>query len=439
MKRILGDDFRLFEQSLNKPSPTSIRLNPFKGGNTSKGEHIPWCPDALYLETRPEFVYDPLWHAGQYYVQEAGSMFAGFALAQLLPKMDRPIVLDLCAAPGGKSTHLATALYGKGLLVSNEVIKHRLHILQENITKWGLPNVLISHQDPSQFSKLENFFDVILVDAPCSGEGLFRKQPEAMLEWSENQVSYCSIRQKKIVDDILPSLKPGGYLIYSTCTYNPSENEEIVRYLCDVHELVPVSIPIPDTWNITKNGFSSSFRFYPHTTQSEGLFLTVLKKEETAFSRRPMYVKKPYFSWPRKEEKTRLSDWFNMESMILKKQPNGIINLLLEDFKEEIEFIADRLQVVQAGTEVVEAKGKDLNPTQGAANSILLHKEMFLHVDLDLEQALAFLSKQALDSQGPLGLNLMTYEDQALGWAKRMSNRINNYYPQEWRIRQTKK
>ncbi len=439
MEGLLGSEAKVFEESLSKPSPTCIRFNPWKASPPLNGKSVPWCAEAIYLEERPEFVYDPLWHSGQYYVQEAASMFTGYVLTQLLPEMEDPVVLDLCAAPGGKSSHLASILYGKGLLVSNEVIRHRLHILRENLTKWGLPNTVITHQEAHRFSKLEHFFDVIVVDAPCSGEGLFRKQPEAMQEWSENQVEFCALRQKKIVEEILPSLKPGGFLIYSTCTYNKLENEQVLESICNQQDVKLVPISIPKGWGIVTDPTSTTFRFFPHLTQTEGFFLAVLQKKEVPFSKKPIYVKRKYFSWPSKEIKENFSQWFQLENMVMKQQPNGLLNLLPEYFMEKIDFLAEWMNVVQAGTEIAEVKGRDLNPTQAAANSTLLHTAFFPNIEVDLTDALAYLSKHDFQCEGQLGLNLITYQGKGLGWVKKMSNRINNYYPQEWRIRQTKK
>jgi 16S rRNA C967 or C1407 C5-methylase (RsmB/RsmF family)/NOL1/NOP2/fmu family ribosome biogenesis protein len=435
MHAILGEEYASFEQALSTASPTSIRYNPHKKSEAKPATPVPWCSNAGYLASRPQFVYDPLWHGGAYYVQEAGSMFAGYVLEQLLPQLEHPFVLDLCAAPGGKSTHLASVLYGKGFLVSNEVVRSRLNILEENLSKWGLPNIAITHNDPSHFSRLENLFDVIVVDAPCSGEGLFRKQPDAVQEWSAEQVGFCATRQQQILEDIWPSLKPGGFLIYSTCTYNRQENELNAEWMKNELGANFISIPVPQEWGITVS--DSFYRFYPHKTKSEGFFLTVMQKEVEQYSNRSIFNKKNYF-YRAKEESPRLKDWFDMEGMSFMKQPNGLVNILPEAFYTEIEFIAARLKVIKAGTEVAEIKGKDLNPTQGAANSILLNKSDFSVVDLGLDDALRFLSKQELDFEGELGFNLLSYQHVSLGWAKKMPQRANNYYPQEWRIRQVR-
>ena len=215
MKSLLGEAWPAFAEAHLRPSPTSIRLNPFKK-LVQKSEHIPWCEGGYYLEKRPAFTFDPLLHAGAYYVQEASSMFLEQALKQAADLSKSLRVLDACAAPGGKSTHLLSLINNSSLLVSNEVIKTRATILAENICKWGTVNAVVTQNDPEDFSKLTGFFDVVLVDAPCSGEGLFRKDPKAMNEWSDENARLCSLRQQRIINHIWPTLKTNGILIYST-------------------------------------------------------------------------------------------------------------------------------------------------------------------------------------------------------------------------------
>jgi len=440
MKSVLGKEYDDFEASLSSVAPTSIRYNPFKNVAHKVGEVVPWLHYAIYLAERPDFSQDPLWHAGAYYVQEAGSMFTSFLVEQLLPRLENPIVLDLCAAPGGKSTHLATILYDKGLLVSNEVARTRLNILQENLIKWGLPNCVITNNDPSNFSRIPNFFDIVVVDAPCSGEGLFRKQPDAVEEWSEKHVDFCSLRQRRILEDIWPSIRPGGFLVYSTCTYNSTENEENVSWMTKEFSTLPVRFDIDPNWGVTSdnNKDFSSFRFYPHKTKTEGFFISVLQKQEEDYRNPNLHTKHPYFLKLSKEEALRLKDWQLNEEMLWKKQPNGIINLLPSIFYAEIEVLAQKLKVVYCGTEVCEIKGKDANPLQSFANSILLNKDLFSIADLDIENALLYLAKCDFKAECPIGHNLIAFENQPLGWIKNLSNRINNYYPPEWRLRNLK-
>jgi len=222
-----GNDSEQFLTSLENSPVISVRKNPKKITDLwIDNEKVPWCNEGYYLSQKPIFTLDPLFHAGCYYPQEASSMVVDWILRQIISIPDNPIVLDLCAAPGGKSTLLASWMDGKGLLVANEIIRNRSLILLENMVKWGYPNCVVTQNSPSDFSPLRHFFDIILVDAPCSGEGMFRKEKKAAEEWSESNAAMCAVRQRKILDEIWGSLKPGGILIYSTCTFNPSKNEE---------------------------------------------------------------------------------------------------------------------------------------------------------------------------------------------------------------------
>ncbi|GAE23940.1 tRNA and rRNA cytosine-C5-methylases [Bacteroides pyogenes JCM 10003] len=285
IRSLLGDgEFENFAAALRETPPASIRMNRDKplcgGGRAESRERVPWAAHGYYLDERLTFTFDPLFHAGVYYVQEASSMFVGQALRQYVTK---PVVmLDLCAAPGGKSTHARSVLPEGSLLVSNEVIRNRSQVLAENLTKWGHPDVVVTNNDPADFSALPHFFDVILADVPCSGEGMFRKDAAAVDEWSPENVEICRQRQQRIVADIWPCLKPGGLLVYSTCTYNIKEDEENVRWIR--RELGAESLPLDicPEWGITGNLLPGDeapvFRFLPHRTKGEGLFLAVLRK-----------------------------------------------------------------------------------------------------------------------------------------------------------------
>ncbi|MFD2144939.1 hypothetical protein [Mucilaginibacter antarcticus] len=260
---------------------TSIRTNPFKKTTHKTGEQVPWCAEGLYLDTRPSFTFDPLFHAGSYYVQEASSMFIAYILKYI--KADEAVkILDLCAAPGGKSTLINSAMTADDLLVANEIIKTRVPVLADNLSRWGTANTIVTNNDPKDFARLHGFFDIILVDAPCSGSGMFRKDPAAMDEWSEANVKLCHQRQERILTDIYPTLAEDGYLIYSTCSYSHQENEDILDWLCDEFELETVRIPIDSDWGIveTESPLKKAwgYRFYPDKVKGEGLFASVLRK-----------------------------------------------------------------------------------------------------------------------------------------------------------------
>ena len=281
MRDLLGDEAEAFFAALSSPSPVSVRQNPRKESRLPAGvtAQVAWCPWGRYLSERPSFTADPLFHAGCYYVQEASSMFLWQAVAAAVKVLgDRPLtVLDLCAAPGGKSTLLCDALPEGSLLVANEIIRQRANVLAENLTKWGYPRLIVTSADPSAPGRLKETFDLILTDVPCSGEGMFRKEEDALTDWGLGAVAMCADRQRLILRRIWPALKPGGCLIYSTCTYNLQENEENVAWIC--RELGAQALPLPFENEAIHPGFSlPAARFFPHRLAGEGLFMALLQK-----------------------------------------------------------------------------------------------------------------------------------------------------------------
>ncbi len=261
---------------------TSIRLNPEKQITQHESwqtKEVPWCSEGRYLATRPSFTQDPFLHGGGYYVQEASSMFIWHILSQLFKRTDPLQILDVCAAPGGKSTLLAS-YFQEALLVANEVIKSRAGILVENLVKWGSPNTVVTNNDPTHFKQLPGFFDLMLVDAPCSGSGLFRKDPAALDEWSEEAVMLCSRRQQRILADVLPALKEGGILLYATCSYSVEEDEAITKWLMEEMQMEAVHISVPAAWGIVAADIPGAFRFFPNRLAGEGFYLSVLRKQQ---------------------------------------------------------------------------------------------------------------------------------------------------------------
>jgi 16S rRNA C967 or C1407 C5-methylase (RsmB/RsmF family) len=279
MQQLLGDEWDDFAAALQQPAPISIRYNPYKNtASPAALEKVSWSPNAYYLPERPVFTLDPAFHAGAYYVQEASSMFVGEVIRQLFPIQKPAKVLDLCAAPGGKTTDLLSCLPAQSLLVCNEVIRSRFQILKQNVIKWGQSNVILSNHDSKDFARLNGFFDVILVDAPCSGEGLFRKDPGASSEWSPNNVQLCTGRQKRILAKAADLLAPGGVLIFSTCTYNRKENEGNASWMMNTFGLEPISLDIPEAWNIVYRDIG--YQFYPHRIKGEGFYIAVMTKKD---------------------------------------------------------------------------------------------------------------------------------------------------------------
>ena len=400
-KSLMGEDrFNRFMGAFDEEPPTSIRLNPklisgvrpqtkvFDAGARPQvavdlgawpQRRVPWCEEGYYLEGRPQFTFDPLFHAGCYYVQEAASMFVTHVLRSLFPDLSacvpsetsdqRPgalFTLDLCAAPGGKSTAMRSVLPADSILVSNEPIANRAQILLENITKWGWPNCIVTNSYPKDFRKAKTQYDVILCDVPCSGEGMFRKDPATIGEWSLQNVEKCWRLQREIVDDAWACLKPGGLLIYGTCTFNTKENEENVRWIRDTFDAEILEIPTDPSWHITGSllaGFDAPvYRFIPGITRSEGLFMAVLRKK-------------------------------------CNSGPGPSIKIL------------------KAET----AEGE------------------FPKVEIDYQEALRYLRGEALvlPPETPRGIVTVTYKGFALGPAKNIGNRANNLYPKAWRIKTT--
>ncbi len=421
-------------EALSIPPVTSIRKHPIKGThvdvNTAQG--IKWCPDSFYLPERPVFTLDPAFHAGAYYVQESSSMFLWHILENIFDEKNVHI-LDLCAAPGGKSTLIASWLNGEGLLVSNEVIRTRASVLLENMTKWGYANTFTTHADAYVLGGLNEFFDCIVIDAPCSGEGLFRKDKNAVDEWSEANCDLCASRQKKITGDILPALKEGGYLIYSTCTFNPAENDENIKWMLQNFPLEVVKLKdagFPEVVSTEQGGYA----FYPHHTKGEGFYCCVLRKTAEMDPNKNIRRQKLKFD-PIDVKKfdpamyVKSSDeffWFDHHRKI-----SGI-HIAHRKSWEEISAIT---KILGGYLAIGELKGKDLVPDHGLAMSIYLNPP-FQVVELDKGGALRYLSrKDFLAPKSEPGWTTINYQSLTLGFAKILPGRVNNYYPQEWRIR----
>jgi NOL1/NOP2/fmu family ribosome biogenesis protein len=367
-------------------------------------------------------------------VQEASSMFLEQVLKQTVDLSQPLKVLDLCASPGGKSTHIVSLISDESLLVSNEVIRPRAKVLGENLTKWGKPNVVVTNNDPSDFQRLPGFFDVLVVDAPCSGEGLFRKDPNAMNEWSEENVNLCAARQKRIVADVWDTLKPGGIIIYSTCTYNSQEDEENLQWMVDEMEAEPLILDIAAFPEITPSDGLSGYHFYPHKTKGEGFFITVLRKKNGTEYRNGK-LKKPALSKINQTIQKEISPWIvNPDQYDFWSFQEKVL-AFPACWSNELLALIDKLSIVQAGTEVCEVKGKDLIPSHPFALSAILNQPFFNPEEVDLDTALHYLKKEDIKPTGTTQYLLATYKGTPLGWLKKAGNRYNNLFPKEWRIR----
>jgi 16S rRNA C967 or C1407 C5-methylase (RsmB/RsmF family)/NOL1/NOP2/fmu family ribosome biogenesis protein len=428
-RELLGNDFQLLKEALHEVPPVSIRLNNRMPDYACDGIKVPWCDAGYYLEIRPRFTADPLLHAGVYYVQEASSMFLHEVVSQLAPNAS--CVLDLCAAPGGKSTLLSQLLKPGSLLVSNEFVRSRAMILAENLIKWGNPDIAVTNNAPADFQQLPSFFDLLIVDAPCSGEGMFRKDPDSIEEWSLSNVNTCALRQQQILADAWDCLNTNGILIYSTCTYNREENEDTIDYICRELGAELLEIDISRFDGIVFSG--KGYRFYPHRINGEGFFISALRKTSGSPSKKR--IRNDLRKLQLKSTQ-QMSEFF-LPSAGLTIIDNGLQLFALPEYlKEELLFIRSQLNCLLTGIDVAERKGKDLIPAHQLALSKLLNKQQIARVEVDLPTALNYLKREAITlNNEPMGYVLITYKQQALGWVKNLGTRSNNLYPQHWRIR----
>ena len=443
MQTQLGDEFDSFLDALVKEIPTSIRLNPHKETTPlSKLQDVAWCKQGKYLTERPIFTLDPAFHAGAYYVQEASSMFVAEAIRQTI-QSDTPLkVLDLCAAPGGKSTLLSSYLPESSLLVSNEVIKSRYQILKENMLKWGYPHIALTNHDPADFSGLISFFDVVLIDAPCSGEGMFRKDENAVKEWSPQLVKLCSARQQRILKDALKLLKKDGILLYSTCTYNDAENIDNLDWVLNNYDLQAIPMTLPKEWKVDEQSGKKAigYQFYPHKIKGEGFFIGVLKKINNPTSlNKPSKKRKIVFKQLQtlsKKQINIITPWIkNPSTYSLFQTPNEQIVALSNQHLADYWQLDQHLRRKKFGVSIGQLKKDIFIPSHELALSHLLNPSI-PSLDVDKQQALSFLKKEPLDLQISLkGWIVIKYKGLSLGWIKAVPGRINNYLPKELRIR----
>lgn len=428
-QELLKEELPAFLDALDYPSPVSVRVND-KMEYLPSDDTVKWCDAGYYLAERPVFTLDPLLHAGVYYVQEASSMFLQQALNQFV--VPQSVVLDLCAAPGGKSTLISQYLNRDGILVSNEIIRNRAYILAENLIKWGNDTVLVSNNEPKDFQRLPSFFDAVVVDAPCSGEGMFRKDTGAVNEWNEQNVMMCARRQREILTDVWDTLKKDGILIYSTCTYNREENEENVSWMETKlgAELLRLNTDAFPEITVSDKGY----RFFPHKTRGEGFFLSVLRKTTDAPSLRI-----------KKQDKRQQKSEFNeteLKNRLIEPEnwkiytDNNMISAFRTKFSDKVELLKSNLHIMHYGITLCEIKGRDLIPHTSLALSKSIQLENVLQAEVELRDALLFLKKETINlSEAEKGFVLIKYRNMPLGWVKNLGNRCNNLYPNEWRIR----
>lgn len=398
-------------------------------------ERVPWSSFGYYLPRRPSFTFDPLFHAGAYYVQEASGMFLEQALRQTAG-LSRPLrVLDLCAAPGGKSTLLQTLLPADSLLVSNDVIRSRANILEENMIKWGGANVVVTSNDPHDLGRLENYFDVIVVDAPCSGSGLFRREPEAVREWSVDNVRLCSRRQQRILADCWPALRKDGLLIYSTCSYSREENEDILDWMVEDLGVTGCRVTVDADWRIVETAGRSGangYRFYPDKLRGEGLFMACLRK--TGGAAFAAHRKKGSMGRVPKNDLEKIGNWVRADRGLAYFYHRELIHAIPDVLLAELSVLQSACYLRRAGVPIGKLSVKEFIPEHDLAMSTLIHPVLPV-LSLSKAQALTYLRKDELVKESDhRGWMLVQYAGLNLGWIKVLPGRINNYYPKEWRI-----
>ena len=424
--------------AFERPASVAVRMNPFKKCGAFEGEPVPWSRWGRILRERPMFTLDPHFHGGAYYVQDSSSMFVGEVFRQCLESLavpaGRPVrVLDLCAAPGGKTTDLAASLrdkFGDGfVLVANEVMKQRAGVLASNVALWGDPNVVVTSDDPSAFAALEGFFDIVVADVPCSGEGMFRKDESAQQQWSENNVALCVGRQRRIIGDMWPSLADGGVLVYSTCTFNRLENDGNVQWIMQELDAEALYEGMESLYEgVIKTGLG--FSLVPGFVKGEGQYCSAVRKRGgVSGSRKMKPARTKSVALPE-----RLKQCFSID-VVLKQRGETII-AVPASVNEDVEILASCLHVLSSGCAVGVLKGKDLVPDADMALSIILDKDAYPAVDVDRQTALAFLHRDSVVlSDAPKGFVLIRYEGVSLGFVKNLGNRCNNLHPQGRRIR----
>lgn len=458
-RQLMGNELysRLEEGLDSQESPVSIRLNPFKAQSLDVTEGlydctVPWCRlTGRYLRERPNFTFDPLLHSGLYYVQEAASMIVDHIVRTFIKEPVR--MLDLCAAPGGKSTALRAALPEGSVLFSNEPMRTRAQILSENLQKFGHEDVIVTNNYPRDYRKAGIMFDAILADVPCSGEGMFRKDDGARAEWSQQNVDNCWQLQREIVSDIWKCLQPGGLLIYSTCTFNAHEDEENVEWIASELGADIIELPVEESWNITPAvvGNAPVCRFLPGISRSEGLFVAVLRKHgesETTALKASAANSKP--KKDRKNQRKQTAQGGKQQSadtMQALRTPDNFtarrngdeIVAIPKRWADTYDAAASTLKIMHAGVTLGTEKGRDLIPDQSLAMSRQLNIDAYPHVELSYAEAINFLRKEAvtLPEGTPRGFVVVTYLGYPLGMEKNIGNRANNLYPTEWRIKST--
>ena len=434
LRGLLPDEWEALADSITTSEPSvAVRVNDARGVGVPDGaRHVPWCREGFYLTDRPAFTFDPDWHAGRYYVQDASSMFIAHAIRSLIHEPVR--YLDLCAAPGGKTTAAIQALPQRSLVVANEIVPPRARVLADNIVRWGDPRCVVTSNAPAQYGKLTHFFDVIAADVPCSGEGMMRKDDEAVAQWSPALVEQCAQRQREILTDVWQALRPGGLLIYSTCTYNRQENELMADFIVNELGATSLEVPIESSWNIHPaiGSECNCYRFMPHRVDGEGLFMAVFRKDGDS-PRQDIRVK---------DKNAKKADeigknWLSRPDDYVVEQQGDLSIAVPQDICREVTALRAALNVLHAGVELATVMGRKTVPHHALAMSTARAVDAFPVCEVDYLAALRYLRGESITVDGPRGYVLVAHQGAVLGFANNLGNRANNLYPKSQRILST--
>ena len=451
---IFGRESEEFLASLDSEPSLGIHINAEKMQKTGvvipdNAERVEWTSNGFYLKSRPRFTFDPFLHAGAYYVEEPSSMFVEKALNYIQKDIRIDRALDLCAAPGGKSIMIRNSMKG-GLLVSNEPLSKRAAVLTENLAKWGNPDIIVTSDFPEAFDGLTGFFDLIATDVPCSGEGMFRKDETARSEWSKANVENCVQRQRDILRTIWPTLRKGGYIIYSTCTFNRREDEENVLFIANELGAEIINLETDADWHICGDTTGRNlpvYHFFPHKTRGEGFFLALLKKTSDT---PPAENRKSKKKKPETVSADGFAKWINCkENFDFHKSKDGI-TALRKAFADDYAAISEKLNVICAGVRVCTEKPAKFSnsarkpkpqfvPAPGLALCSCLNRKAFPDISLNYSDAIKFLRGESIPPTvyAPRGWVTVSYRNLPLGFANNVGSRLNNSYPPAWRIRST--
>ena len=434
LRGLLPDEWEALTDAIASSEPSvAVRVNEARGvGVPDVARRVPWCEQGFCLDGRPAFTFDTDWHTGYYYVQDASSMFIAHVIKHFIHEPVR--YLDLCAAPGGKTTAAIQALPLHSLTVANEIVPQRARVLADNVIRWGGPRCMVTSNAPAHLGKFEGFFDVIAADVPCSGEGMMRKDDEAVAQWSPALVEQCAQRQREILADVWPALRPGGLLIYSTCTYNRQENEEIADFIVQELGAVSLEVPIGPSWNIHPAIGSDChcYRFMPHRVDGEGLFMTVFRKDGDS-PRQDIRIKE---KTSKKVDETIKKWLLKPDEFVLEQQDDLYVAIPL-DIRREVAALRGSLNVLHAGVELATAMGRKVVPHHALAMSLARAEGAFPACEVDYPTALRYLRGESITVEGPRGHVLIVHDGAALGFANNLGNRANNLYPKPLRILST--